>query len=161
MGENAFRTRGYLRIFASYYKPHWKLFALDMVCALCICLVDLTFPVASRYSMQNLLPGRQFGAFFAVMALLALAYVLKGVFYYIITYWGHLLGVRMEADIRRDLFTHMQKLSFSFYDKNRTGQLMSRVTGDLFEITELAHHGPEDLFISSVTILGAFCIIPV
>ena len=136
MGENAFRTRGYLRIFASYYKPHWKLFALDMVCALCICLVDLTFPVASRYSMQNLLPGRQFGAFF----------------------WGHLLGVRMEADIRRDLFTHMQKLSFSFYDKNRTGQLMSRVTGDLFEITELAHHGPEDLFISSVTILGAFCI---
>ena len=158
MGENAFRTRGYLRIFASYYKPHWKLFALDMVCALCICLVDLTFPVASRYSMQNLLPGRQFGAFFAVMALLALAYVLKGVFYYIITYWGHLLGVRMEADIRRDLFTHMQKLSFSFYDKNRTGQLMSRVTGDLFEITELAHHGPEDLFISSVTILGAFCI---
>ena len=79
MGENAFRTRGYLRIFASYYKPHWKLFALDMVCALCICLVDLTFPVASRYSMQNLLPGRQFGAFFAVMALLALAYVLKGV----------------------------------------------------------------------------------
>ena len=121
-------------------------------------LVDLTFPVASRYSMQNLLPGRQFGAFFAVMALLALAYVLKGVFYYIITYWGHLLGVRMEADIRRDLFTHMQKLSFSFYDKNRTGQLMSRVTGDLFEITELAHHGPEDLFISSVTILGAFCI---
>ena len=159
MGENAFRTRGYLRIFASYYKPHWKLFALDMVCALCICLVDLTFPVASRYSMQNLLPGRQFGAFFAVMALLALAYVLKGVFYYIITYWGHLLGVRMEADIRRDLFTHMQKLSFSFYDKNRTGQLMSRVTGDLFEITELAHHGPEDLFISTISLVGCFIIL--
>ena len=158
MEGNTFRSRRYLRIFASYYKPHWKLFVLDMVCALCICLVDLAFPVVSRYSMQNLLPGRQFGAFFAVMALLALAYVLKGVFYYIITYWGHLLGVRMEADIRRDLFTHMQKLSFSFYDKNRTGQLMSRVTGDLFEITELAHHGPEDLFISSVTILGAFCI---
>ncbi len=158
MGENAFRTRGYLRIFASYYKPHWRLFALDMVCALCICLVDLAFPVVSRYSMQQLLPGRMFGAFFAVMAALAAAYVLKGVFYYIVTYWGHLLGVRMEADIRRDLFTHMQELSFSFYDRNRTGQLMSRVTGDLFEITELAHHGPEDLFISSVTILGAFCI---
>ena len=158
MEGNTFRSRRYLRIFASYYKPHWKLFVLDMVCALCICLVDLAFPVVSRYSMQNLLPGRQFGAFFAVMALLALAYVLKGLFYYIITYWGHLLGVRMEADIRRDLFTHMQKLSFSFYDQNRTGQLMSRVTGDLFEITELAHHGPEDLFISSVTILGAFCI---
>ena len=150
--------RGYLRIFASYYKPHWKLFALDMVCALCICLVDLAFPVASRFAMQALLPQQAFRAFFAVMAVLAGAYVLKGFFYFIITYWGHLLGVRMEADIRRDLFAHMQELSFSFYDKNRTGQLMSRVTGDLFEITELAHHGPEDLFISSVTILGAFCI---
>ena len=92
------------------------------------------------------------------MAVLAGAYVLKGCFYYIITYWGHLLGVRMEADIRRDLFSHMQDLSFSFYDKNRTGQLMSRVTGDLFEITELAHHGPEDLFISAVTIVGALIV---
>ena len=153
-----FKNRGYLRIFASYYKPHWKLFLLDMVCALCICIVDLLFPVASRWSMQTLLPNQLFKAFFIVMALLAGAYVLKGVFYFIVTYWGHLLGVRMEADIRRDLFSHMQDLSFSFYDKNRTGQLMSRVTGDLFEITELAHHGPEDLFISSVTILGAFCI---
>ena len=150
--------RGYLRIFASYYRPHWKLFALDMVCALFICIVDLAFPYFSRLAMKDLLPEKLFGTFFAVMAVLAAAYVLKGVFYYIVTYWGHLLGVRMEADIRRDLFTHMQKLSFSFYDKNRTGQLMSRVTGDLFEITELAHHGPEDLFISSVTILGAFCI---
>ena len=152
-------NRGYLRIFASYYRPHWKLFALDMVCALLICIVDLLFPVLSRYSMQTLLPGQAFAAFFALMTALGAAYVLKSVFYYIVTYWGHLLGVRMEADIRRDLFTHMQKLSFSFYDKNRTGQLMSRVTGDLFEITELAHHGPEDLFISSVTILGAFGIL--
>ena len=153
-----FKNRGYLRIFASYYRPHWKLFLLDMVCALCICIVDLLFPMVSRWSMQTLLPERLFTTFFAVMALLAGAYVLKGGFYFIVTYWGHLLGVRMEADIRGDLFSHMQDLSFSFYDKNRTGQLMSRVTGDLFEITELAHHGPEDLFISSVTILGAFCI---
>ena len=153
-----FKNRGYLRIFASYYRPHWKLFLLDMVCALCICIVDLLFPMVSREAMQTLLPNKLFATFFTVMVLLALAYVLKGVFYFIVTYWGHLLGVRMEADIRRDLFAHMQDLSFSFYDKNRTGQLMSRVTGDLFEITELAHHGPEDLFISSVTILGAFGI---
>ena len=158
MKQKRWKTDGYLRIFASYYRPHWKLFALDMVCALCICLVDLAFPIVSRFSMQTLLPGQMFTAFFVVMAVLAGAYVLKGCFYYIITYWGHLLGVRMEADIRRDLFSHMQDLSFSFYDKNRTGQLMSRVTGDLFEITELAHHGPEDLFISSITILGAFCV---
>ena len=156
--QKDFKDRGYLRIFASYYKPHWKLFLLDMVCALLICIVDLLFPMVSREAMQNLLPNQLFATFFIVMAALALAYVLKGVFYFIVTYWGHLLGVRMEADIRRDLFSHMQDLSFSFYDKNRTGQLMSRVTGDLFEITELAHHGPEDLFISSVTILGAFCI---
>ena len=143
MKQKRWKTDGYLRIFASYYRPHWKLFALDMVCALCICLVDLAFPIVSRFSMQTLLPGQMFTAFFVVMAVLAGAYVLKGCFYYIITYWGHLLGVRMEADIRRDLFSHMQDLSFSFYDKNRTGQLMSRVTGDLFEITELAHHGPE------------------
>ena len=156
--QKDFKNRGYLRIFASYYKPHWRLFLLDMVCALLICIVDLLFPMVSRWSMQTLLPNQLFATFFAVMAALALAYVLKGVFYFIVTYWGHLLGVRMEADIRRDLFSHMQDLSFSFYDKNRTGQLMSRVTGDLFEITELAHHGPEDLFISSVTILGAFCI---
>lgn len=156
--QKDFKNRGYLRIFASYYKPHWKLFLLDMVCALLICIVDLLFPMVSREAMQNLLPNQLFATFFIVMAALALAYVLKGVFYFIVTYWGHLLGVRMEADIRRDLFSHMQDLSFSFYDKNRTGQLMSRVTGDLFEITELAHHGPEDLFISSVTILGAFCI---
>ena len=150
--------RGYLRIFASYYRPHWKLFALDMVCALFICIVDLAFPYFSRLAMKELLPQKLFVTFFTVMAVLAAAYVLKGVFYYIVTYWGHLLGVRMEADIRRDLFAHMQDLSFSFYDKNRTGQLMSRVTGDLFEITELAHHGPEDLFISTVTLVGAFCI---
>ena len=155
MSSNRQGKRGYLRIFASYYRPHWKLFALDMVCALFICIVDLAFPYFSRLAMKELLPQKLFVTFFTVMAVLAAAYVLKGVFYYIVTYWGHLLGVRMEADIRRDLFGHMQDLSFSFYDKNRTGQLMSRVTGDLFEITELAHHGPEDLFISSVTLVGA------
>ena len=93
MKQKRWKTDGYLRIFASYYRPHWKLFALDMVCALCICLVDLAFPIVSRFSMQTLLPGQMFTAFFVVMAVLAGAYVLKGCFYYIITYWGHLLGV--------------------------------------------------------------------
>ena len=82
----------------------------------------------------------------------------KGFLYFTVSYWGHLFGVRVEADLRRDLYAHLESLSFSFYDKNRTGVLMSRVTNDLFEITELAHHGPEDLFISSVTLVGAFCI---
>ena len=158
MTPEQMRKSGYLRIFASYYKPHLALFLLDMLCALGISLVDLAFPLASRYAMQRMLPQRLFGLFFAVMAALLLAYLLKGIFYFIVTYWGHLLGVRIEADIRSALFSHMQDLSFSFYDKNRTGPLMSRVTTDLFEITELAHHGPEDLFISTVTLAGAFLV---
>ena len=158
MTPEQMRKSGYLRIFASYYKPHLALFLLDMLCALGISLVDLACPLVSRYAMQRMLPQRLFGLFFAVMAALLLAYLLKGIFYFIVTYWGHLLGVRIEADIRSALFSHMQDLSFSFYDKNRTGPLMSRVTTDLFEITELAHHGPEDLFISTVTLAGAFLV---
>ena len=150
--------RGYVPIFLSYYKPHLKLFILDMCCALGIALVDLAFPAASRQALNTLLPQNLFTAFFAVMAILLAAYALRSVMYFIVTYWGHMMGVRIEADIRRDLFGHMQDLSFSFYDKNRTGQLMSRATNDLFEITELAHHGPEDLFISMVTLIGAFCM---
>lgn len=158
MSTEQMKKSGYLRIFISYYRPHWKIFALDMACALCISLIDLAFPFVSRFAMSELLPGKLFQVFFIVMAAMAAAYVLKSVFYYTVAFWGHLLGVRMEADIRRDLFSHMQDLSFSFYDKHRTGQLMSRVTGDLFEITELAHHGPEDLFISTVTLVGAFLV---
>ena len=150
--------KGYVPIFLSYYKPHMRLFLLDMACALGIALVDLAFPWASREALNSLLPQGLFGAFFAVMALLLAAYALRSVMYFVVTYWGHMMGVRIEADIRRDLFGHMQDLSFSFYDKNRTGQLMSRATNDLFEITELAHHGPEDLFISVVTLAGALCM---
>ena len=102
MTSERMKKSGYLRIFVSYYRPHVKLFFLDMVCALCICVVDLLFPVISRYSMQELLPDKLYMSFFIVMALLAGAYMLKGGFYYVVTYWGHLLGVRMEADIRRD-----------------------------------------------------------
>jgi len=150
--------RSHVSIFLSYYKPHLHLFLLDMACALGIALIDLAFPYVSRLSMQELLPENLFGAFFAVMACLLVAYLLRAGMYYVVTYLGHMMGVLIEADIRRDLFGHMQNLSFSFYDKNRTGQLMSRATNDLFEITELAHHGPEDLFISVITLGGAFCL---
>ena len=150
--------RGYVPIFLSYYKPHMKLFILDMCCALGIALVDLAFPWASRQALNELLPQSLYAAFFTVMGILLAAYALRSVMYFIVTYWGHMMGVRIEADIRRDLFGHMQDLSFSFYDKNRTGQLMSRATNDLFEITELAHHGPEDLFISAITLIGALCM---
>jgi len=147
-----------LKHFASYYRRHWRLFVLDLSCALLIAVVDLTFPLVSRYAMTTLLPADLYNTFFIIMGALVAAYLLKALFMYIVTYWGHTLGVLMEADMRHDLFTHLQKLSFRFYDKNRTGQLMSRVTTDLFDITELAHHGPEDLFISLITIIGAFIV---
>ena len=162
MTTKDFQTRGLLRIFLSYFKPHRRLFALDMTCAFLIAVVDLAFPLVSRTALYTWLPEKQFRVFFIVMAAVVAAYVVRSGLYFVVAYWGHTFGIRVEADIRRDLYHHMQELGFDFYDKNRTGQLMSRLTSDLFEVTELAHHGPEDLFISLVTIVGAlvvmFCI---
>ena len=158
MTTQDYRTRSPLRIFLSYFKPHWKLFTLDISCAILIAMVDLAFPLISRVALYQWLPEKNYRVFFTVMVIVALAFVLRAGLYYIVTYWGHTFGIRVEADIRRDLFHHMQMLGFDFYDRNRTGQLMSRMTTDLFEITELAHHGPEDLFISLVTIVGALTV---
>ena len=158
MTTQDYRTRSPLRIFLGYFKPHWKLFSLDMGCAILIALVDLAFPLVSRAALYQWLPEKNYRVFFVVMAVVALAFVLRAVLYYIVTYWGHTFGIRVEADIRRDLFHHMQMLGFDFYDRNRTGQLMSRLTTDLFELTELAHHGPEDLTISVITIVGALAV---
>lgn len=146
------------KIFISYIAGHRKLFAVDMLCALTVSIIDLVFPYVSRVSMNRLLPEKLFPAFFAVMGIMVLAYFLKAVLYYVITVVGHRMGVLVESDMRRDIFTHMQDLSCSFYDKNRTGVLMSRITSDLFEITELAHHGPENVIICSLTIVGSLAV---
>ena len=158
MTTKDYQTRSPLRIFLSYFKPHRRLFALDMTCAFLIALIDLAFPLVSRQALYTWLPEKQFRVFFIVMAAVVVAYVLRSGLYFIVAYWGHTFGIRVEADIRRDLYHHMQELGFDFYDRNRTGQLMSRLTSDLFELTELAHHGPEDLFISVVTIFGALAV---
>ena len=150
--------RSPLRVFLSYFRPHWRMFAVDMACAAAVSLIDLIFPFISRASMQRLLPQRLFAAFFAVVAVMLAGYVLKGALYYVITVVGHGVGVLVEADMRRDVFAHMQTLSFSFFDHNRTGALLSRVTNDLFDITELAHHGPENLLICTVTLLGSLAV---
>ena len=144
-----------LRIFMSYIWDNRRLFCIDMLCAVLVAAVDLAFPYISRAAMNRLLPEKMFKAFFLIMTALIAAYVLKGVLNYIIVVVGHRMGTLTEAGMRRDLFTHMQDLSCSFYDKNRTGVLMSRITSDLFEITELSHHGPENLLICSLTILGS------
>lgn len=151
-------TQKPLKIFMSYIAGHKKLFALDMSCALLVSVIDLVFPYVSRTSMNRLLPGKLFTLFFTVMALMVAAYVVKAGLYYIITVLGHRMGVLIEANMRRDVFNHMQDLSCSFYDKNRTGVLMSRITSDLFDITELAHHGPENILICTLTIVGALAV---
>ena len=153
-----YQTHGLFRIFLSYFKPHRRLFAMDMCCALLVAAVDLAFPLVSRWSINTLLPEGSYMIFFVVMGTMAAAYLIRALLYYVICYWGHTFGIRVEADIRQDLFRHMQRLGYGFYDRNRTGQLMSRLTSDLFEITELAHHGPEDLVISVLTIIGALVV---
>lgn len=146
------------KLFMSYVAGHKKLFAIDMGCSLLVSVIDLAFPYVSRVSMNSLLPNRLFALFFTVMGIMVAAYVIKAALYYIITVVGHRMGVLIEADMRRDVFTHMQDLSCSFYDKNRTGVLMSRITSDLFDITELSHHGPENVLICTLTIVGALAV---
>ena len=158
MNDKNPKQRGLLRLFLSYFKPHRKLFLLDISCAVMISLIDLAYPMVSRMAMYDLLPNRMFGTFFTVMAIVFLAFGLRAVFQYIIGYWGHTFGIRVEADIRRDLYRHFQDQGFEYFDRNRTGQLMSRLTSDLFELTELAHHGPEDLLTSAMTIAGALIV---
>jgi ATP-binding cassette subfamily B protein len=130
-----------------------------MFCAFLIAVSDLAFPMMTKYTIDKLLPGRLYAFFFVMAGLMAALYLFRMGFTYFVTYWGHTVGAYIEADMRRDLFNHLQCLSFSFYDNNRTGQIMSRVTNDLFEVTELSHHGPEDVFISLLTLAGAFILV--
>lgn len=159
MDTKEFQKRSLVSIFFSYFKPHKNLFILDMLCAFLIAVIDLSFPAITRYSLYELLPVNAYKTFITIMVIMLIAYTLRALFYYIITYYGHSFGVLVEADIRSDLFQHMQELSYGYFDKNRTGQLMSRLTADLFDITELAHHGPEDVFISTLTIIGSLSIL--
>lgn len=150
-----------LKKFISYYRPYKSMFFLDMLCALILSGIDLYFPSLVRYLMDEVYsmpPVEMLRIVLLTGAALLIMYLVRYFCQYYITAWGHIMGARMEADMRRDIFDHLQKLSFSFYDNANTGKLMSRVTNDLFDISELAHHGPEDLFISVVKILGAVVI---
>ena len=158
MTTEEYRKKKPLAIFLHYFKNHKRLFAVDISCALMIALIDLACPLVTRASLYDLLPNGKFGVFFSLMAACLAFYVLRSFLNYIVCYYGHTFGIRVEADIRADLFRHMQEMSYDFYDANRTGQLMSRLTSDLFELTELAHHGPEDVLTSSVTIIGALIV---
>jgi ATP-binding cassette subfamily B protein len=144
--------------FFTYYRPHWKLFALDFGCAFILALLELAFPLAAKWIVDSLIPdGRWNVIIWACMGVLAF-YVISAFLHFIVMYWGHKLGINIETDMRRQLFQHVQKLSFRFFDNTKTGHIMSRLTNDLFEIGELAHHGPEDFFIAIMTLIGAFII---
>lgn len=150
-----------LKKFISYYRPYRNMFFMDMFCALILSGIDLLFPTLVKYLMDEVYSIRPQNMLqiilFTGLGLLVL-YIIRYFCQHYITSWGHIMGARMESDMRSDLFNHLQKLSFSFYDNANTGKLMSRITNDLFDISELAHHGPEDLFISAIKVLGAVII---
>ncbi|MEK4513387.1 ABC transporter ATP-binding protein [Paenibacillus sp. FSL K6-2524] len=147
-----------LRRFFSYYRPYKGLFILDFVCAIVAGLLELAFPLAVSKFIDDLLPSGNWSLIvLACVALLAI-YALNTVLNYIVTYWGHMLGINIETDMRRKMFGHVQKLSFRFFDNHKTGHLMGRITNDLNDIGELAHHGPEDVFIAVMTLIGSFSL---
>ncbi|MFO7814523.1 MAG: ABC transporter ATP-binding protein [Halanaerobiales bacterium] len=148
-----------IKKFSKYYLNHWKLFLVDMVSAFLMSSLDLMFPVIMQQLLDNYFPNKNANMIIRLLILLFILYVLRLIFQYIVHYWGHVVGIRMETDMRKELFNHLQKLSFKFYDNTKVGYLMSRIVNDLNNISELAHHGPEDLFISGVMLLGSFIIL--
>lgn len=151
-----FKGDCYSKTLFSYYKPYRTLFIIDFGCAVLAAILELAFPVAVNHVIDTLLPGKDFGLIITAALALLFFYILNTFMQYIVTYFGHMLGLNIETDMRRDLFSHLQKQPFGFYDNQKTGKLMSRMTTDLFEIGEVAHHGPEDIFISIMSLFGAF-----
>lgn len=148
-----------IKKFISYYKPHKKLFFIDMICALLVAICNLIYPLIAKNIINDYVPNQKLSPLIICAAILLLIYVIKAFLNYFIQYWGHVVGVRIQGDMRVDMFKKLQKLPFSFYDENKTGAIMSRIINDLFEISELAHHGPEDLFLSVIMLLGSFIIL--
>lgn len=147
-----------IKRFAKYYRNHMPLFILDFSCAFLMALMDLVFPFVVTKMIDDILPSRNLQLIIKIGIGLLILYGIRAVLQYIVDYWGHTLGARVEYDMRKDLFSHVQKLSFSYFDNTKTGHIMSRIVNDLNDISELAHHGPEDLFIATVTLVGSFII---
>ena len=144
-----------IKKFISYYKPHWKLFTIDMLCSLLVAICDLFYPIIAKDIINDYVPNQNIRLLVVWSIALVAIYLLKAVLNFIIQYWGHIVGVRIQGDMRKEMFEHLQKLPFSFFDENKTGTIMSRLINDLQDISELAHHGPEDIFIATITLLGS------
>ncbi|PZD97792.1 multidrug ABC transporter ATP-binding protein [Paenibacillus sambharensis] len=147
-----------IRRFMGYYRPHRRLFMIDFGCAVVVALLELAFPLAVSWVIDELLPKNQWGEIATAGVVLLAVYLLSMALHFVVSYWGHKLGINIETDMRQQAFNHVQKQSFRYFDNTKTGHLMSRITNDLFEIGEMAHHGPEDLFIALMTFVGAFGI---
>ncbi len=145
-----------LRRFISYYRPHRKMLALDLGAAFLISATGMVYPVVTNRMLNDYIPNRKYGTIVAAGLIVLALYVIRFLLRYFVQYYGHMIGVRMQSRMRRDLFAHLEKLPFRFYDDHETGRIMTRITSDLFEVCELAHHGPENLLISSVMILLSF-----
>ncbi|WP_461613834.1 ABC transporter ATP-binding protein [Clostridium sp. Marseille-QA1073] len=148
-----------IKKFISYYAGHKKLFIIDMFCAFLVAALDLAFPMITKELLEKAIPNSDIRMIMNFVIVLTGLYVIKLIANYIVDYWGHVMGVRLQYDMRKDVFSHLQTLPFSYFDDNKTGHLMSRIINDLMEISELAHHGPEDVFISLVMILGSFILL--
>ncbi|MER2171905.1 MAG: ABC transporter transmembrane domain-containing protein, partial [Psychrobacillus psychrodurans] len=143
-----------LKKFFSYYKPHKRLFIIDFSSAVFVAILELAFPVAVQRFIDDLLPTKDWSMITQISILLLVVYIISTFLQYVVSYFGHKLGINIETDMRQELFTHVQRQSFRFFDNTKTGHIMSRITNDLFDIGELAHHGPEDLFIAFMTVIG-------
>lgn len=148
-----------LKRFISYYKPYKKLFAADLTCAFIVAFCDLFYPTISGDIIDKYIPDRNMRLLVIWSIALLCIFILKAGLNYFIQFYGHCIGVRMQADMRRDVFKHMQKLPFKFFDSNKTGTIMSRIINDLMDVSELAHHGPENLFVSAVMLIGSFTLL--
>ena len=147
-----------LKRFVGYYKPHMKLFVWDMICALALAVCDLFYPMITKNMLEDYIPGGKMRLLIVWAVILLAIYLVKMALNHFVNYWGHIVGVRMQSDMRRDVFAHLQKLPLTYFDNNKTGTIMSRIVSDLMDISELAHHGPEDLFLSGIMLIGAFVV---
>ncbi|MBN2795057.1 MAG: ABC transporter ATP-binding protein [Clostridia bacterium] len=145
--------------FISYYKPHMRIFIIDLICALVVATVDMIFPIFSGHVIDVLIPDKNIRMMFILTIVILVLYLVRLAANYYINYWGHVMGSRIQYDMRKDLFSHLQSLSFKFFDDNKTGKIMNHITSDLAEVSELAHHGPEDIFLSTLMLIGSFAIL--
>jgi ATP-binding cassette subfamily B protein len=142
-----------------YYKPHMKLFYIDMACAFLVAVSDLFYPYIVKDIINDFIPNKNLRMLIVWAVVLLLIYIVKAFMNFVVQYWGHVMGVRIQGDMRKDMFTHLQRLPFSYFDENKTGTIMSRLINDLMDVSELAHHGPENLFLSSIMLIGAFVML--